>query len=292
MAKGITLSDSIHVDRLTSDFYFEFPDDFCNAGERHAGWEFVYVDRGKVSVGADEATYILRQGEMVCHKPFEFHKIRPHEKGTAVIIFCFDSNSRYMDYFNNKILPLNQRQKQYINDIVNRGCLVFEPKDPLAIARDGQMDRSPTAKELDEQYIKNSIELLIISLLNADATEKKSRISMYEQVLQRQTLTDQIVAYLNENHGHTVRLEEISRQFSYSLSSIKRIFKEETGVGIICYLTRLRMEKAKELLNTTALSIGEIAMRVGYENTYYFSNAFKKNYGECPSAFRKHKRNG
>lgn len=286
MARGFTPRDSIQVDRLFSDFYCEFLDNFSCEGEQHAGWEFVYVERGKVSINADQATYLLKKGEMACHKPFEFHNIKPHEKGTAVIIFCFDTKSRYMEWFNNKILSVNQRQKHYINDIAARGRSVFLPKDPLEISRDQQMDRSPDAKELDEQFIKNSIELLIISLLGANATEKKSRISLYEHVTQRQSLSDNIVAYLNENFADTIRLEDVSRQFSYSLSSIKRIFKEETGLAIITYLNRLRMERARELLQTTSLSIGEIALRVGFDNTYYFSNAFKKKWGESPSAFR------
>lgn len=284
--RGFTLKEPIRVDRLMSDFYYEFPDDFHYEGERHSGWEFVYVESGKVSIGADHATYLLKKGEMACHKPYQFHNIRPYEKGTAVIIFCFDTESEHMEYFNNKILSVNQRQKQYINDIANRGRAVFLPKGPLEIAKDRQMDRSPDAEEMDEQFIKNSIELLIISLLSADATEKKRRISLYEHVAQRQTLTESIITYLKENLGQEVHLEDISRQFSYSLSSIKRIFKEETGMGMIGYLNRLRLEEAKALLRDTTLSIGEIAMRVGYANTYYFSNAFKKKWGESPSKFR------
>ena len=86
--------------------------------------------------------------------------------------------------------------------------------------------------------------------------------------------------------GQTVKLNDISKQFSYSLSSIKRIFKEETGSSIITYLNNLRMEKAKELLADKHLSIGDIALKVGFANTYYFSNAFKKRWGESPSKFR------
>ncbi len=284
--RGSALTNIISVNRLMSDFYYQFSGDFNYSGESHSGWEFVYVEIGKVSVGVDNATYILKKGEMVCHKPFEFHNIKPYENQTAVIIFCFETDNEYMEYFNNKILSVTQRQKQYINDIANMGRSVFLPKDPLEIAKDGQMDISPDSNELDQQFIKNSIELLIISLLNIDATEKKSRISIYEHFIQRQTLTENIINYLNENISQTVNLEDISKQFSYSLSSIKRIFKEETGSSIISYLNNLRMEKAKELLGNKHLSIGEIANKVGFSNTYYFSNSFKKKWGESPSKFR------
>ena len=284
--KGVLLPEKISIQRLISAFYYELPDDFHYSGESHSGWEFVYVEKGRVSVGADNATYILKKGEMVCHKPFEFHTIKPYEPQTAVIIFCFETENEYMQYFNNNILSVNQRQKQYLNDIANMGAAVFLPKAPLEIVSDGEMDVSPASTELEQQFIKNSIELLIISLLNADATEKQNRISLYEHFLRRKTLTENIIEYLKENLNQAVTLEHVSRRFSYSLSSIKRIFKEETGCSVISYLNQLRMEKARELLTDKSLSVGDAAARLGYANTYYFSNAFKKKWGMSPSAFR------
>jgi AraC-like DNA-binding protein len=197
-----------------------------------------------------------------------------------------------MEYFNNKIIAINQRQKQYLNDIVNMGKAVFLPKLPLDIAREGGMDISPKSSPLQEQFVKNSIELLIISLLNSDTTEKQSRISLYEHVTERETLTQNIIKYLNENVGKQVSLLEISEQFSYSLSSIKRIFKEETGSSVITYLNNIRMEKAGEMLLQTKMSIESIALALGFSNSYYFSTSFKKNYGVSPTKFRAKKKKG
>lgn len=284
--KGSVLTDKISINRLISDFYYEFPEDFNYSGESHAGWEFVYVEKGKVSVRADNSTYIIKKGEMVCHKPFEFHTIKPYETTASVIIFCFETDNEYMEYFNNKILSVNQRQKQYLNDIADMGGRVFEVKDPLDIVSDGQMDIRLESTPLEQQFIKNSIELLIISLLNADATEKQTRISLYEHFSQRQTLTENIIKYLKEHLNENIKLSDISEQFSYSLSSIKRIFKEETGSSIVLYHNNLRMEKAKELLTEGILSVTEIADGLGFENTYYFSNAFKKKWGKSPSKFK------
>ena len=197
--KGTLLTDKISVSRLVSAFFYKLPENFGYSGESHSGWEFVYVENGSISVGADKMTYILKKGEMVCHKPFEFHTVKPCDNNSSVIIFCFETESEYMEYFNNKILSVGRRQKQYLNDIANMGEKVFMPKDPLEIGRDGQMDLSTESDELDRQFIKNTIELLIISLLSANAIEKKSRVSVYEHFSQRQTLTENIIGYLNEN---------------------------------------------------------------------------------------------
>lgn len=284
--RGILLKSELGVTRLISDFYYELPEDFDYSGESHPGWEFVYVDKGKVSVSADNATYILKKGELVCHKPFEFHKVKPYEGKASVIIICFESSGEYMAYFNNKILSVTQRQKQYLNDIADMGRTIFLPKLPLEIAADGQMDPSSEATPLNLQFVKNAIQMLLLSLVNADATEKQNRITIYEHISQRKTLTKEIIEYLNQNVDKQVCLEAISDRFSYSLSSIKRIFKEETGSSIISYLNNLRMHKAKELLINSNISIGQIALMLGYSNVYYFSVAFKKKWGVSPTRFR------
>ena len=61
-------------------------------GESHNFWEFVYVDKGDVTVITKESETILKSGEMVCHKPMEFHSIEPYQEDAAVIIFCFEAD--------------------------------------------------------------------------------------------------------------------------------------------------------------------------------------------------------
>ena len=82
-------------------------------------------------------------------------------------------------------------------------------------------------------------------------------------------------------------MELLSRQFSYSPASIRRIFKAETGHTVMAYLTDLRMDRAKALLKERPLSVEAVATAVGYANLYYFSNAFKHKFGKSPSQYRK-----
>ncbi len=287
MPLGIKLSDELQVKKLISAFYYELPTDFKYGGESHNGWEFVYVDKGKVSVKADKATYILKSGEMVCHKPYEYHAIRPYKDNASVIIFCFSVKSNEMDYFNNKIISANNRQKHLINDIAETGPKIFSPKDPLTIAVDGAMDRVSEQNVFYEQYMKNTIELLLLSLLESPVTKTEKRAETYTQLKARKTLTADIINYLNDNLENSVNLTEISNKFCYSLSSIKRIFKEQTGSSIIDYLNNLRLERAKEMLKSTDFSVEDISSKVGYSNIYYFSNSFKAKTGVSPLKYRK-----
>ena len=284
--RGIALTSAIHVSRLISAFYYDFPTDFDYDGERHPGWEFVYVERGKVCVTADHMSYLLKSGELVCHKPMEFHKIRPYQGTASVIIFCFECQAESMRYFNNRILAVSQRQKYFLNDIAELGKHLFSPKAPLDIARDGTMDRLPYATALDEQCMKNTMELLLMSLMGSESTRRQEIAESYEQLARRRTLTADIIRYLKEHMEEPVRLSDITERFSYSASSIKRIFKQETGYSVIDYRNQLRVEQAKIDLKEKNDSIEQIAQGLGYANVYYFSNAFKKRTGQSPSTYR------
>ncbi len=66
-----------------------------------------------------------------------------------------------------------------------------------------------------------------------------------------------------------------------------RLFKQVAGVSFVEYLTRVRMEHAKELLRGDYIKMNEVARLVGYDDVQYFSKAFKKYEGMSPSGFRK-----
>ncbi|MBQ4065084.1 MAG: AraC family transcriptional regulator [Clostridia bacterium] len=282
---GITLSRSIRVTGLVSAFHAHLPADFHYDGESHDAWEFVFIERGSVKARADHKSYILKKGELVCHKPGEFHCIRPYHGDADIIIFCFHCSSEKMKFFNNKILFVNQRQKQYLNDIAAISSELLLPKTPLDIARDGGMDRNPAATAEAEQLMLNTMELLILSLMTAEGTERQKRAESYALHLQRKNLTADIKAYVTENLGQKLLLSDISKHVSYSTSSIKRIFREEMGCSVIHFVTDLRVAKAKELLHR-GVSISQIAEEVGFDTVNYFSTVFKRYTGMSPTEFR------
>ena len=74
---------------------------------------------------------------------------------------------------------------------------------------------------------------------------------------------------------------------SLSVSRFSHKFKQVTGTSPLAFFSRIRCEKAKELLKYTDLNISEIAMNVGYDNPLYFSRIFHKFYSLSPSEYRK-----
>jgi AraC-like DNA-binding protein len=79
----------------------------------------------------------------------------------------------------------------------------------------------------------------------------------------------------------------MARELHLSRSQVHRKIKALTGMSPAIYIRHIRVQKAKELLASTQLSISEIAYQVGFKSPVYFSQVFKKTFGESPNATRK-----
>lgn len=275
----------IRVFGVFSAFRHTFQKDFHYDGEKHEGWEFVFVESGKISALAEDKKYIIKSGEMICHKPMEFHNLNPYHSDATAVIFGFHCSDEKMSFFENKILSVNQRQRLYLSDIVTHAEAYFRPQSPMEIAKDGAMIRQDDAAPLHLQFIQNSIELLLLSLYSSRSTDVRIRINSYTQLLKRKKLSSDIKTYLEDNLDKPVHLSELAAQFSYSPSTIKTVFKEETGESIIAYYNRLRFEAAKKLLLEKDDSISDIAYLLGFHTPSHFSSFFKNMSGISPRQF-------
>lgn len=99
------------------------------------------------------------------------------------------------------------------------------------------------------------------------------------------------MSYLNEHYGDKdLGLATICSYLNISTSHFSSVYKEVTGETFMESLTKIRMEKAKQLLAETSLKNYEIADRVGFSDPHYFNIAFKKMTGKTPKAFAKENR--
>ncbi|WP_113930443.1 response regulator [Bacillus sp. P14.5] len=96
----------------------------------------------------------------------------------------------------------------------------------------------------------------------------------------------QIEEYLQQHYQEDITLQEIADRFYLSREYISRKFKQDYKATITDYLTSIRMDRAKKLLENPHLKIYEVAYGVGYQNEKYFSKVFKKQEGVTPNEFR------
>ena len=119
------------------------------------------------------------------------------------------------------------------------------------------------------------------------------KISMYmenvsqEPEEQEERIINSITRFIQEHLAEEMSLSVLSEEFHMNPQYISQLFKNEIGVGFLAYLTSIRMEKAKKLLLSTSLSIGEVAEQSGYGDYRVFTKVFKKSEGITPSQYRR-----
>ena len=134
-------------------------------------------------------------------------------------------------------------------------------------------------KPVNYEEFGSCIDHLKIALFRRGASQP-------EQTLEERPI-QALVRYLQEHLGEDVTLTVLAEEFHLSAQYISQLFKSEIGVNFLTYLTNIRMEKAKNLLLTTPLSVAEVSGQVGYGDYRVFTKVFKKTEGITPSQYRR-----
>ncbi|NQX48574.1 response regulator [Paenibacillus tritici] len=97
----------------------------------------------------------------------------------------------------------------------------------------------------------------------------------------------QMITIMEEEYASSLKVADLARRTGFAENYLSVMFKKETGVKIVDYLTQIRMQKARELLRNPTYKIYEIAEMVGYADSNHFSKYFKKIEGLFPLEYRK-----
>jgi two-component system response regulator YesN len=97
----------------------------------------------------------------------------------------------------------------------------------------------------------------------------------------------QAVRYVEEHLQESLGMREVANRIHLNPSYFSALFKEQTGLTFSEYVTRSRLQRAKELLLQTRLPVADISDRVGYQTAKYFIKLFKEYEGKSPSQYRK-----
>jgi len=113
-----------------------------------------------------------------------------------------------------------------------------------------------------------------------DAMQSQEKAYMLRPIMKAQ-------AYISENYSQALSLESVASQVGLSPAYFSSLFKKTTGENFIDYLVKVRIEKAKHLLESTYSSVREISAAVGYDDAHYFSKIFQRYVGIKPSEYRR-----
>ena len=100
-----------------------------------------------------------------------------------------------------------------------------------------------------------------------------------------------MIDYTESHYREDISIQDLAEHCSINANYASQLFKHETGISFISFLTALRMEHAEWLLSHTADPVFQIADAVGYSDYFYFARVFKKVKGYTPTSYRKSLKN-
>ncbi|GAX08558.1 AraC family transcriptional regulator [Secundilactobacillus silagincola] len=100
------------------------------------------------------------------------------------------------------------------------------------------------------------------------------------------TYVDMAIQYIYKNISNPIKLDDIAKTLGISISYLSRTFRKVTKVSVNQFITSAKIDRASHYLRFTNIPIQQIATRLGYTDSYYFSRVFKKEYHVSPREYR------
>lgn len=285
--KSVVLEDSITINRVISVHYFQYMSDFSFPGESHDFWELVCVDRGEIDALAGERRLTLKKGNILFHKPNEFHNVLTNGKvSPSLVVIGFVCHSPAIKSFEDQLMSVQDTEKELLAQIIVEARNTFS----------GRLD-DPYQEELifnsepltfgSAQLISHYLEQLIIHLYRryfSYSLPVRSSRFLAEASSGNDTY-NRIVRYMEEHLGERMTIDRICRDNLVGRSQLQKLFRDIKGCGVIEFFSMMKIDTAKQMIRDNQLNFTQIADRLGYSSIHYFSRQFKQITTMTPSEY-------
>lgn len=277
------LTRPIQVDRVVTVHYFEYSSSYYFEGERHDFWELLYVDKGEVDVVADGETRRLHRGEIIFHRPGEFHALRATGAVCPnLVVVSFFCPSPAMDFFVGRVTATGEVERALLGRIISEGESAFST--PLGDPTTTLLERRENPPFGAEQLLGAALEELLIRLTRRGEAPRMERASAIGSAA-KDELFSRVERYLETHLAQPLTLAQVCADNYIGRSRLQQLFREQTGGGVMEHLGAMKISRAKHMIREGRGNFTEIANQLDYQSIYYFSRHFKKVSGMTPSEY-------
>ena len=244
----------------------------------HEEMEIKYVRSGCLAVNLGSQIVVAEVGDLIVINPYEYHSNLVEEGEAIYDMLCVNVSDPVMggvlaDYFG----PYREGKFRFEN-LIRDGAVI---KNALSLFE---------ALEKEDGMLSALGRFVLFFDSLSPFREKPSVPGLQWASGRRREFVYTVFTYIHEHYGESIRLADLAAVCYMTEAHFCRTFKEMMGEPPVSYINRYRINRATALLSTTALSLKEIAARVGFSDEAYFSRAFRKYKGESPTAFMKNGR--
>ncbi len=282
--QSISLAKDLDIERIYTIHYFEYMSDFHFPGERHDFWEFQYVDKGQAEIRTDHGIHILGRGQVIFHRPNEFHSLRATGKNAPnIIVVSFTCHSSCMNFFAEKILSFSEKERELLGLLLAEAahCISTPLNDPYT----EKMEISGGEHFGSQQLILNYLEQLLIEVMRRYTASFSMPVAHPQGIRRRSAMYNTVILYLEKHIRQHISIDQICHDNLIGRSQLQKLFREQHQCGVIEFFSSMKIELAKQLIREQQLNFTQISDFLGYSTIHYFSRQFKKISGMTPTEY-------
>ena len=239
--QSVSLERELFIKSIYTIHYYEYQNDFYFDGERHDFWEFQCVDTGAAEVVTDNGCYTLSRGQVIFHRPNEFHTLKATGRtAPRVVVISFACDSPCMKFFENKVLNFSDTERSILGRIIAeaRNCFSSPMDDPYLEQMKKKENIPFGAQQLLILYLE---ELLIHMIRRCTNSHYSASAGIYDPCQTTSDVCREIIHYLEQHIRESLTIQEISRNNMIGHSQLQKIFREEYQCGVIEFFTRMKI---------------------------------------------------
>lgn len=286
--KRVQVSTEEFSPRVLKSYFFALGRNFPKGHrfrERYVyDYELEFFTYSAGSMLIENTVYPINKGDIVFRRPGQLTQgIMPYD----CYFICFDllghAGKDPETYDFNK--P-QEFQPYYCNNILDAIPIIYTAASPEKYHElfESVLKEYIAPNECSQLVMKSYV-LKILYELYRDSRNPLSNHSI--KYSYHYPVIKKVVEYIQDNIESKLDLKMLSELSGLSPNYFHRVFTENLGITPNDYITKIRLDKARELLVKTSLPVSEISFRCGFENIPYFSYLFKKHLGISPGKFRK-----
>lgn len=234
----------------------------------HNSFEIYYLKNGNCNYFIDNRLYELKAGDIVLIPSGVIHKTNYNETEphTRMLINCAEI------FIPTSVIPIIP-------------SMIYLYRNPeIAIEAETVLDKIEAEYDRDDDFRSEALRCLTFELFFLLARNAKK----CEIVSAGSLFIEETVKHIQKNYMNEITLSDMAKYHSVSPEHLSRTFKKETGFGFAEFLTLVRLQKAEYMLkNEPGKTVCEVAYACGFNDSNYFSDKFKRAYGQAPSKFKK-----
>ncbi|MDM8202839.1 AraC family transcriptional regulator [Faecalicoccus acidiformans] len=257
----------IDLKEILTCFYQVRKSNYDFPGESHDFYELTYIDHGSLHMTIDGKPYQLNKYDLIIYYPGQFHTQSTDEHSTcSYLTITFDMKNDMDASLMNRVF----KTRKDIYNVLSAFMKAIQSKEYLS-------------EELALLYLK---EVLILLYQFDTKSDEESNINPMQEHYEN-TLLNEILVFIHNNLFTAFTVEDLCQKFSISRSSLQTLFRSNINITPKHYISNLKLNQAKLLIQEHKYTISEISDMLGFTSIHYFSRKFKLQYGMSPTDYAK-----